>query len=130
MSARSSRQRRERSATESLVSIALALEAFLVFFAALTAFGLRAVEPVVALVGGGVLMVLIILAAGALPRAWAFGLAWALQLALILSGIIVPLMFLLGAAFAALFIFCFVRGRQLDTQKAAYLAAQTKENNS
>lgn len=127
---RQARPRRERSATESLVSIALGLEAFLVFFAALTAFGLRAIDPVVALAGGGALILLLVVAAGALPKPWAFGLAWALQLALILSGIVVPLMFGLGAAFAALFVFCFVRGRQLDTQKAAFLAAQPKENNS
>ena len=55
---RVSKPRRPRSATESLLSIVLALEAILVFFVTLTAFGLKALEPVPAFVGGAVLIVL------------------------------------------------------------------------
>ena len=40
------RVRRERSASESLLSIVLLLEGFLVFFVALAAFSLRVVTPV------------------------------------------------------------------------------------
>jgi hypothetical protein len=116
------RQRRERSASESLLSITLLLEGFLVFFVALTAFSLRVVTPLQALVGGVVLIVLLAVA-GRLARypagRW---LGWALQGALIALGILLPLMYLIGAGFLALWAFCFVKGRSLDAAKAAHLA--------
>lgn len=42
---RVSKPRRPRSVTESLLSITLVLEASVLFFASLTAFGLRVLEP-------------------------------------------------------------------------------------
>lgn len=119
------RVRRERSASESLLSIVLLLEGFLVFFVALTAFSLRVVTPLQALVGGAVLIVLLAVA-GRLARypagRW-FG--WVLQAALIALGILLPLMYLIGAGFLALWAFCFVKGRSLDAAKAEFLASQS-----
>lgn len=130
MSTPRTRVRRERSVTESLLSIVLVLEALLVFFAMLVAFGLREVEPALAFGGGGVLIVLLVLAGGVLRHSWGLAFGWVLQAALVAIGIVLPLMYVIGAAFLALWIFCFVRGRQIDTQKAAFLAAQNKENNA
>jgi len=124
------RVRRERSVTESLLSIVLVLEALLVFFAMLVAFGLRTIEPGLAFGGGGVLILLLVLAGGVLRHSWGVAFGWVLQAALVAIGIVLPLMYAIGAAFLALWIFCFVRGRQIDTQKAAFLAAQNKENNA
>ncbi|MGV8884842.1 MAG: DUF4233 domain-containing protein [Microbacteriaceae bacterium] len=124
------RVRRERSVTESLLSIVLVLEALLVFFAMLVAFGLHTVEPGVAFGGGGALIVLLVLAGGMLRTRWGMAVGWVLQAMLLAIGLILPLMYAIGAAFLALWIFCFVRGRQIDTQKAAFLAAQNKENNA
>ena len=124
------RVRRARSVTESLLSIVLVLEVLLVFFAMLAAFGLRTLEPGLAFGGGGVLMLLLILTGGVLRYPWGIAIGWVLQVALVAVGVLLPLMYFIGAAFLALWIFCFVRGRQIDTQKAAYLAAQNKENNA
>ena len=124
------RVRRARSVTESLLSIVLVLEVLLVFFAMLAAFGLRTLEPGLAFGGGGVLMLLLILTGGVLRYTWGVAIGWVLQVALVAVGVLLPLMYFIGAAFLALWIFCFVRGRQIDTQKAAYLAAQNKENNA
>ena len=119
------RVRRERSASESLLSITLMLEGFLVFFVALTAFSLDVVTPVQALVGGLVLLVLIAVTARAVRYPAGQWLGWVLQLALVALGFVLPLMFVIGAGFLALWAFCFVKGRSLDAAKAAHLAAST-----
>lgn len=121
---REPRARRTRSVSESLLSIVLGLESFLVFFVMLTAFGLRALAPVPAFVGGGVLILVLVLVAGMLRHRWGLWLGWALQVVLIATGFLVTPMFVIGAGFAALWVFCFVRGRQIDRDKAAFLAAQ------
>jgi len=114
------RVKRERSVSESLLSIVLALEAILVFFALLTAFGLGSAHPALAFGGGGALIVVLILAGRLVRYDWGVWLGWALQFVIIATGILLPLMYVIGAGFLALWIFCFVRGRQIDAQKADY----------
>lgn len=121
---RTGRPRRERTATESLLAIALGLEAVLVFFVTLTVFGLKALPPLPAFLGGAVLLALLVLAAGAVRWAWGRALGWALQAVLIALGILLPAMYVVGAGFAGIWIFCFIKGRQLD---AAKTASPTKE---
>ncbi len=113
----SRKPRRERSVTESLTSIALGLEAILVVFVMLTAFGLKALPPVAAFAGGVGLIVALLIVAGLLRYSWGVWLGWVLQVALIATGIFLPVMFVVGAAFAAIWTFCFVKGRQLDKAK-------------
>ncbi|MDF1478747.1 DUF4233 domain-containing protein [Leifsonia sp. H3M29-4] len=115
--ASASRPRRERSATESLLSIALGLEAALVFFVTLTAYGLRALPPVAAFAGGAALIVLLIVTGRLLRYRWGVWLGWGLQAVLIATGILLPVMFFIGAGFAGIWVFCFVKGRQLDAAK-------------
>jgi len=119
------RARRERSASESLLSITLLLEAFLVFFVALTAFSLQVVSPVQALIGGAVLVALLALAGRAVRNPAGRWFGWVLQLAIIALGILLPLMYIIGAGFLALWAFCFVKGRALDAAKAAHLDVST-----
>ena len=109
--------KRERTTTESLLSIVLMLEAFLVFFAALTAFGLELLPAGVALGGGAALIVLLALDGRLVRYDWGIWLGWVLQLALIALGVLLPLMFFIGAGFLALWIFCFIRGRGIDRAK-------------
>ena len=111
------RPRRARSATESLLSITLVLEVFVVFFATLTAFALDALDPTVALVGGGGFIVLLLLASRLVRSRAGEYVGWVLQVALVLTGILVPLMYLIGAGFLALYAFCFVKGHSLDRAK-------------
>ena len=118
--------RRERSASESLLSIALALEAVLVFFVALTAFGLKALEPLPAFIGGAALIVVLVIAARLVRYPWGVWLGWLLQAVLLATGILLPIMYVVAAAFIGIWIYCFVKGRQLDRAKAAYLAANSQ----
>ncbi|WP_370566203.1 DUF4233 domain-containing protein [Cryobacterium sp. BB736] len=113
---RQRKPRRRRSATESLVSIALGLEATLVFFVTMAVFGLREVSPGVAFGGGAVLFLLLIIAAAYARFPWAIWLGWAMQAVLIALGLVLPVMYAIGAGFAAIFIYCFLTGRRLDRQ--------------
>lgn len=118
---RRTRVRRVRSASESLLSIALLLEAVLVFFIVMVAFGLKLL-PIPVVFGGGAVLAALLLVAGRLAGGpvgvW---IGWVLQVALIALGILLPLMYFIGAIFAAIWIYCFVTGRRLDRRKAAYL---------
>jgi len=118
------RVKRQRSVSESLLSIVLGLEAVLVFFVTLTVFGLDILPPAQAFGGGAVFFVLLLLAGRLVRYPWGVWFGWVLQVALIATGIILPLMFVVAAGFLALWIFCFVRGRQIDADKAAWRADQ------
>jgi hypothetical protein len=116
---RAPRERRRRSASESLLSIALGLEAVLVFFVALAVFRFDRLTPALAFGGGVVVVLLLLFAARMLRYRWGVWLGWALQAGLIATGILLPLMFFIGAGFAAIWVFCFVAGRRLDRRTAA-----------
>ena len=118
---RRTRVRRLRSASESLLSIALLLEAVLVFFVVMVAYGLKVLPPGTVFGGGALLVVLLIVAGRLAGRSAGVWLGWVLQAALIAIGILLPLMYFIGAIFAAIWIYCFITGRRLDRQKAAYL---------
>ncbi len=122
-----SKPRRERSVSESLLSIVLGLEAFLVFFVTLAAFGLKVLEPVTAFVGGTALIVALVLVAGLLRFPWGVWLGWLLQAALVATGILLPVMFFIAAGFVGIWIYCFIKGRQLDRAKAAHFANRPEE---
>jgi hypothetical protein len=112
--------KRVRSASESLLSIALGLEAVLVFFVMLTAFGLKALPPGAAFGGGIGLILLLVLAARFVRYEWGVWFGWLLQVALVATGILLPVMYFIGLGFAAIWVFCFVKGRQLDRAKARF----------
>ena len=122
--ARPARARRRRSTTESLLSIVLLLEAILLFFVTLVLFGLKTLSPPVAFGGGAAFVVLILLTIPLLRRPVGVVIGFAIQLGLIALGLLNPVMYVVGAGFAAFFIWCFVRGRQIDRKRREYLAAR------
>ncbi len=121
------RVKRERSATESLLSIALAMEAALTFFVAMAAFGLKALSPEIALGGGAVLLVVFAVMSRLMRFKWAIWIAWGLQAVLILVGLAMPLMYLIGAGFAALFAYCYFTGKRLDAGNSNRLPAEEEK---
>lgn len=114
------RLRRERSASESLLSIVLGLEAFVVFFIALTVYGLRSLLPAVAFGGGAALILVFIVTAYLVRYRWGVWLGWLLQVALVALGFITPVLFVVGALFVAIWVYCFITGRRLDAGKRAF----------
>ncbi|MCU1508281.1 MAG: hypothetical protein JWR53_10 [Glaciihabitans sp.] len=108
------RVRRERTLTEKLLSIVLGLEAILTFFVALAAFGLRVLPVSTALIGGAVLIAVLLLASRFVRYPWGAWLGWVLQAVILATGLLLPAMWVVGAAFLALWIYCFVRARAVD----------------
>lgn len=55
--------------------------------------------------------------AGLLRRRWAYHLGWAIQVASLALGLVVPMMFLLGAIFTALWAGAFFLGAKVDRER-------------
>jgi cbb3-type cytochrome oxidase subunit 3 len=112
------RVRRQRSLTESLLTIVLTLEAILVFFIALTVFGLHALSPALAFGGGAGLAILLLAATRVMRYDWGVWIGWVLQLVILSTGLVLPALYIAALFFIAIWVFCFVRGRQIDRQNA------------
>ncbi len=111
------RARRERGVTETLLSIVLVLEAVVLFFATLAINGLTDI-PTEVVVGGGLSAIVVFIAVAMLQR-YAAGvvLGGALQVVLIASGFLVGAMFVVGAVFAGLWVWCLMRARRIEEQR-------------
>ncbi|MEI5103332.1 DUF4233 domain-containing protein [Streptomyces sp. PmtG] len=72
----------------------------------------------------GVAMALSVLLCGMVTRPGGVQLGWALQIGLIASGFVVPMMFFMGAMFAALWWASVHFGRKVEEAKARFAAAQ------
>ncbi|MET7699841.1 MULTISPECIES: DUF4233 domain-containing protein [unclassified Streptomyces] len=70
----------------------------------------------------GIAMALSILLCGVITRPGGVQLGWALQIALIASGFLLPSMFFMGAIFAALWWASVHYGRKIDEAKARFAA--------
>jgi hypothetical protein len=70
----------------------------------------------------GVAMLLSVLLCGMLGRPGAVQIGWVLQIALIASGVVVPMMFILGVVFAGLWWASVNYGRKIDEAKARWAA--------
>ena len=107
-----------------LCSSTLIAEAMVVGFAALVAMHLSSVSHGTLWAVCGAAMALCVLLCGVLGRRGAVQIGWALQIALIASGVVVGMMYGLGLIFAALWWASVHYGRKVDTLKAAYAAAE------
>ncbi|MBD0747307.1 DUF4233 domain-containing protein [Streptomyces sp. CBMA152] len=75
----------------------------------------------------GICMLFSLLLCGMLTRPGGIQLGWALQIALIASGFVVPHMFFLGAVFAGLWWASIHFGRKVDEAKARFAAQAEAE---
>jgi len=69
------------------------------------------------LVGLG-LTVACVVVAGMLRRPWAYALGWAIQVASLALGVVITMMFLLGAIFASLWAGAYFLGARIDRERA------------
>lgn len=70
----------------------------------------------------GIAMLLSVVLCGVVTRPGGVALGWALQIALVASGFFVPMMFILGVVFAALWWASVHFGRKVDEAKARFAA--------
>ena len=92
----------------------LVFEGLVVLFATLVALDLSDVDHTVLWSVGGGAAVLCLLLAGLLRYRWAYVAGSVLQVALVASGVVVPLMFFLGLLFAALWFLALYLGRKVE----------------
>ena len=79
-------------------------------------------------VGGGIgAMVVLALASRLTGNPAGVWFGWLLQAAILATGFIEPFMFAVAVVFLALWVFCFVKGGQLDRQNAARRAAMGED---
>jgi hypothetical protein len=121
-----------------LLAVVIGTQALVVFFGALVARSLAAVDSLAVAEGsqssgpflliGSVLAVLCILDAGLLRRPWGVTMGWALQVATLACALIVPAMLLVGLLFGALWLTALIQGHAMDEHTrrvdAAWHAAQ------
>ncbi|MFF3633658.1 DUF4233 domain-containing protein [Streptomyces sp. NPDC002250] len=105
-----------------LCSSTLIGEFFVIGFAALVAMKDPDLSTSTVWLVSGIAMVLCVLLCGVVTRPGGVALGWALQLALIASGVFVPTMYFMGAVFAALWWASAHYGRKVDEAKARFAA--------
>ena len=106
-----------RSVKRSLASIVLGFETIVVFLAALVVFGLGTLPWALALGGGAALCLALIAVIGLLRFKWAYLIGWILQAIIVATGFLNPVMFFVGALFAAMWTYCMISGTRIDHQK-------------
>ncbi|MFD7746094.1 DUF4233 domain-containing protein [Streptomyces sp. NPDC059698] len=110
-----------------LCASTLISEFFVIGFAGLVAMKMDDASMGVVWTVCGIGMALSVLLCGMLTRPGGIQLGWALQIALVLSGFVVPVMFVLGLAFGALWWASIHYGRKIDEAKARWAAQEAGE---
>ncbi len=101
-----------------LGSTVLAVEAVIVMLATLVAAnGGSVANPGLAYLFGGLLMVAMLLAIGTLRRPWGVAVGWVLQGLMLAFGFVVPVMWIIGGIFAALWFLAVRNGRRVDRMR-------------
>lgn len=113
-----------RSARRSMCAAMLVLQAVALGLTTPVLISVAGVGTPTALWVGLGLTVACILTAGLLRREWAYLLGWAIQVASIGLGFVIPMMFFLGAIFASLWAGAYFLGRRIDLEKAERAAVE------
>ena len=120
-------QAQARSPRRGMCAAVLSLEAIVVGLSTLVMLPLTDVSTSTAILTGVGLAVVCLLVAGALRSEAAYVAGWVVQLGAIGLGLVVPLMFFLGALFALLWGTADFLGRKIERERAAAYAAHAGE---
>lgn len=96
----------------------LSLEAIIVILAIPLAIVVQGVPPWVGITAGVVLALALIALSRYVTRPWAIPVGWALQVLVVLTGLVVPMMFIVGGIFALLWGVAITLGRRADEASA------------
>jgi hypothetical protein len=112
-----------RSPRRGMCAAILSLEAIALGLTTPVMIAIADVSPSIALGLGLGLAVACVLLAGLLRSEAAYAAGWVIQVAAIALGLVVPMMFLLGAIFALLWGTAYFLGRKIERERAAAFAA-------
>lgn len=112
-----------RSPRRSMCAAVLALEAVTLGLTTPVMIAVHDVAVGKALGAGLGLAVACLLIAGVLRAEWGYALGWLVQFGAIALGFVVPIMFLIGPIFAALWAGADLLGRKIERERAAAYAA-------
>ncbi|WP_019137555.1 DUF4233 domain-containing protein [Cellulomonas massiliensis] len=120
--------RRKRPAKPQFAQTMLVLEALVVFFGTLVAFGLRAAEPRAVWLVGGVLTLWFLVIAGMVSRPGGYALGWAGQAMLVATTLVLPPVarpyaLLMSVVFVVLWVVSLRIGARIDRERAEWDAA-------
>lgn len=119
-------RRGPQSTQKALASVVLGFELIIVVLIGLTIFGLSVLEPreLGLYVGGG--LAIAIIAGLATVRVGRVGIVigWAVHALMLATAILLPPALIVGLLFTALWIYCMVKGAQIDRDRQDWLAAQ------
>ncbi|WP_448059949.1 DUF4233 domain-containing protein [Cellulomonas hominis] len=115
--------RRKRPARQQFASTILLLEAFLVLFAALTAYGLRVAPAAVLWIVAGAMAVTLAAISRLLTRPGGYVAGTVAQVLVLASGVAVPMMFVVGTVFVVLWFVALQLGARIDRERAEWDAA-------
>jgi hypothetical protein len=111
-----------RSMRRSLCAAMLSLQAVVLFLTTPVLVSLTDVPTGAALGAGVGLTVACLMVVGLLRHEWGYWLGWAIQLATIALGVVVPAMYALGVVFAGLWAAASMLGGKVDRERAATAA--------
>jgi len=95
------------------------MEVLAVIFGTLAINGLGVATPAVVFGGGGLLVLLLLIATRVVRYRWGVWFGHALQVLLLATGFVEILAAVTAAIFVGFWIYCFVKGSQLDAAKLA-----------
>lgn len=129
---RAPRVRRQRGAQESLGAVVLGFESIIVFLGGLVVYGLKVlpagIEPWWGIVGGVVMAIAMVAVSGSLRHRWALLAGWALQVILLLGGLLVPALAVVAVIFGGMWAYATIKGAALDRQNARRAASPDLSN--
>ena len=118
---------KSKSSKRALASIVLSFESIVIFFATLTAFGLKSGNPELGLPDtqliwaiGLSVAILAIVTPAVLKYPWGYWFGWAVQAALLVSGFWLWGMFVIGAILVGLWIWALIAGGTIDKARENY----------
>ena len=112
-----------RSPRRGMCAAVLCLEAITIALSTPVMISVGDIATGTALATGLGLAVACLLLAGMLRAEWGYALGWAVQVAAFAIGVLVPLMFFLGAVFGLLWGTAYFLGRKIERERAAAYAA-------
>ncbi len=103
-----------------LASATLSMEALVVVFGLIVAANFSSVPLATVIVVGAVAALACVVVAGLLRHPWAYGAGWVLQVLILLSGVVVPTMWFLGAVFLLLWALALHFGAKAERIQATF----------